>query len=158
LKLSSGINILHFLLIMGLSLSTIALSCTKEDISIEERDKRLDKAFAEIESSNEATVISGLKTIRKHPTHKGVHKLILLWEKNASLTLEKEILDTLRSDEVFMKDPSFIEDTFNKYYTMTSSKENKLKLKRLLQFTEVEINKKLIDRIDKDLNEGGGKP
>jgi hypothetical protein len=59
---------------------------------------------------------------------------------------------------VFKKDPSFIEDVFNRNYKATASKENKLKLKRLLQYTDVKIKKKLIDRIDEDLKAAGGSP
>ena len=72
----------YLLLIICFFLITFTFFCSKENISIEERDKILDKAFADIESSDETTVIKGLKTIRKYPTQKGLNKVIQLWEKN----------------------------------------------------------------------------
>jgi hypothetical protein len=148
----------YLLLVVSLCLITFSASCAKENISFEERDKILDKAFVDLESSDESTVIRGLETIKKYPTHKGLNRVIQLWEKNISEKVEKEILDTLKRDEVFKKDPSFIEDVFNRNYKVNASKENKLKLKRLLHYTDVKIKKKLIDRIDEDLKAAGGSP
>jgi len=141
----------YLLLIISFCLITFNASCAKENISFQERDRILDKAFVDIESSEESTVIRGLETIRKYPTHEGLSKVIQLWEKNISERVEKEVLATLKRDEVFKKDPSFIGDVFNRNYKVTASKENKLKLKRLLQCTDVEIKKKLIHIIDDDL-------
>ncbi len=148
----------YLLLLISLCLITFTVSCVKENISFEERDKILDKAFVGMESSDESTVIRGLETIRKYPTQKGLNKVIQLWEKNISERVEKEILDTLKRDEVFKNDPSFVEDIFKRNYKVTSSRENKLKLKRLLQLTDVEIKKKLIARIDEDLKTKGSSP
>lgn len=141
----------YLLLVISLCLITFDFSCAKEDISFEERDKILDKAFVDIETSDEYTVIRGLETIGKYPTRKDLNKVIQLWEKDISEKVEKEIFVTLKRFEVFKKDPSFIEGIFNRNYKISGSKDNKLKLKRLLQHTDVEIKKKLIERIDEDL-------
>jgi len=146
------------ILSVGICLITLTGSCAKENISFEERDKILDRAFVDIGSSEESAVIRGLEAIRKYPTQKGLNRVIQLWEKNISERVEKEMLDALKRDEVFKNDPSLIEDIFNKNYKVTSSRENKLKLKRLLQHTDVEIKKKLIARIDEDLKTKGGSP
>lgn len=126
------------------------LFSTCNEVSFNERDDILSKAFIEINSQNDAEVIKGLQTIKKYPTHTGLHKTIALWETAVSDVVEKEIIKTLKAFETFQKDPSLIKEIFDKNYDINSSKNKKLKLINLIKNTDVSIKDKLIKKIHEE--------
>ena len=136
--------------IIILCLLSFFISSCNEDISYEERDKILEDAYFEINSNNDARIINGLRILKQYPTIPSMYKIITLWEKDISDDVENEILKTLKIFEAFVKDPSVIEKVFKDNYNINSSKQKKLKLKRLINITSVEIKYELINKIESE--------
>ena len=64
------------------SLLLFALTSCGEEMTYSERNALVTQAIQEIDSTDEDTVIKGLRTIRKYPTHSGLMKAIRFWEKD----------------------------------------------------------------------------
>ncbi|GEM_PF-6775063 len=133
------------------SVLLLTVSC-KEKISYEERDEILKKAFAEIASGSDSIIIKGLRTIRKYPTHQGLQNTISLWETDVSDKVEREIIRTLKANEMFRKDDSLIEEIFDRNFDPETSKSRNLKLKKLISSSDVDIKGELLKRIDATVN------
>lgn len=116
-------------------------------MSYEERDKLLKEAFIDVASSEDKVVIKGINTIKRYPTHDGLYKLIALWEKDISPKVEKEVLDALKSFEVFKNDDSLILEIFRNNYDSNFSRHQKEKIKRLLLATDSKIKSRLLKKI-----------
>lgn len=129
----------------------VTIFACNEEIAYEERDKILEKAYTEISSNDENRIIKGLRTIKKYPTSPGLDKIISLWEKEISKKVEDEILNTLAKFELFVRDPSKIEEIFKRNYTVNSPKSEKLKLIRLIKSTDVKIKDSLIKEIESEM-------
>lgn len=144
-----GFNYMKNTIIL-LSIFFLFVACN-EEASFKERDALLEKAFSDISSSDENTVIKGIKTIEKYPTYLGLRNLISLWESEISEEIEKELLDALNEFEEFILDDSLVLEIFNRNFDKEATIQKKMKLKRLIDNTDSKIKTELIAKIDKEI-------
>lgn len=125
------------------------LSACNDDISFEERDALLTKAFQEIESNNEGDIKSGLSDIKRFPTADGLKKLLSLWEKDISRELEEDVLDTLYAFEVFRYDNQLMQEIYDHKASSEMSRDERQKLMRLLAKSDSDTAGKLLEEMKK---------
>ena len=121
-----------FQIIATIILLIVTYACNNDDVSIEERDRLLTKAFNQLDSNDDQVVINALETIGSYPTHLGLIEVVNVWEKNKSLEVEKQALNTLSEFEVFREDNILIKDIFYRNYDENITDERRQKLISLL--------------------------
>lgn len=112
------------------------------------RDRILEKAYTDIQSSEKNEVINGIRIIAKYPTRRGIRELINLCETEVPKDIEDELLSAMVSFELFRHDDSLIDEIFRRNYSDNMTQSKKEKLRRLLRKTKTENRHILIQKLD----------
>jgi len=120
---------------------------SRKELDLKARDRILEKAYADIKSSEKSEVINGIRIIAKYPTHRGLRELIHLWETEVPKDTDDELLSAMVTFEEFRLSESLVEEIFRRNYSNNMTQPKKEKLSRLLEKTRTENRNIFIQKL-----------